>query len=94
GRSLSAFANLLYGSRLTDIATGYKVFRTPLLRELDLRCDGFEFCEEVTALLLRRGVRIHEVPISYRPRSRAEGKKIRARDGFVAMWTLLRLRWK
>lgn len=92
GRFLSAVANLLYGARLTDIATGYKVVRTPLLRELGLRADGFEFCPEVTARLLRRGVVIHEVPISYRPRTRAEGKKIRARDGLIAFATLVRLR--
>jgi glycosyltransferase involved in cell wall biosynthesis len=92
GRGLSWWANALYGSRLTDIATGYKVVRAPLLRELKLACDGFEFCEEITAGLLRRGVSIHEVPISYRPRTRAQGKKIRARDGFTAVWTLCRLR--
>ena len=94
GRALSWAANAIYGARLTDIATGYKVVRMPLLRALGLRCDGFEFCEEITARLLRRGVKIHEVPIAYRPRARAEGKKIRARDGFVALWTLLRLRWE
>jgi glycosyltransferase involved in cell wall biosynthesis len=93
GRVLSVAANALYGSKLTDIATGYKVFRLPLLRSLALRADGFEFCEEVTARLLRRGIAIHEVPISYRPRSRAAGKKIRARDGVIALWTLARLRW-
>lgn len=93
GRSLSWAANFIYGSRLTDIATGYKIFRTALLRDVRLECDGFEFCEEITARILRRGVRIHEVPISYQPRTRAEGKKIRARDGITAIWTLLRLRF-
>jgi dolichol-phosphate mannosyltransferase len=93
GRLISAVANLLYGSRLTDIATGYKVIRAPLLKELGLTGDGFEFCPEVTARLLRRGVRIHEVPIRYRPRTWAEGKKIRMRDGGIALWTLLKLRW-
>lgn len=92
GRALSAWANVLYGARLTDIATGAKAVRAPLIHELNLACDGFEFCEEITARLLRRGVKIHEVPVSYRPRSRAEGKKIRARDGLVALWTLVRLR--
>ena len=94
GRFLSWFANVLYGSRVTDISTGYKVVRTDVLRALPLAADGFEFCEEVTALLLRRGVRIREVPISYVPRTRAEGKKIRARDGVIAIATLIRLRWK
>lgn len=94
GRFLSAAANVLYGTRLTDIATGYKVFRTNLLRELPLDTDGFEFCPEVTAALLRRQVPILEVPISYAPRSRAEGKKIRVRDGGIALWTLVRLRFR
>ena len=94
GRFLSWVANRLYGSHITDEATGYKVVRTSLLRELHLESEGFEFCAEVTAKLLRRGVRICEVPISYRPRSWAEGKKIRWYDGVVAIWTLVRLRLK
>jgi glycosyltransferase involved in cell wall biosynthesis len=94
GRSLSWVANRLNGSRITDEATGYKVIRTSLLRELRLEGEGFEFCAEVTAKLLRRGVRICEVAISYRPRSRVEGKKIRWYDGIVAVWTLVRLRLK
>jgi dolichol-phosphate mannosyltransferase len=93
GRFLSWWTNLLYGSAVTDEPTGYKAFRTSLLRSLDLRCDGFEFCPEVTAKLLRRGVEIREVPISYRPRSIGEGKKIRWQDGVVALWTLLRHRF-
>jgi len=92
GRLISVAANALYGARLTDIATGYKVFRAPLLRAAGLACDGFEFCPEVTARLLRRGVFIREVPVSYRPRTWSEGKKIRAHDGVIALWTLLRLR--
>jgi glycosyltransferase involved in cell wall biosynthesis len=94
GRFLSWFANLLYGSRLTDIATCYKVFRTSMLRAVPLSGDGFEFCSEVTAHFLRRGVEIVEVPISYRPRSRAEGKKIRWHDGATAIWTLLKIRFR
>jgi glycosyltransferase involved in cell wall biosynthesis len=93
GRLLSWVANRLYGSRITDEATGYKVVRTSLLRELDLQSKGFEFCAEVTAKLLRRGVRICEVPISYRPRSCAEGKKIRWYDGIGAVGTLVRYRF-
>jgi glycosyltransferase involved in cell wall biosynthesis len=93
GRFLSWVANRLYGSRITDEATGYKVVRTSLLRELNLQSEGFEFCAEVTAKLLRRGVRIREVPISYRPRFRAQGKKIQWYDGIVAVWTLVRYRF-
>ena len=92
GRYLSWLANLLYGSHITDEATGYKLFRTDLFRSLDIQSDGFEFCPEVTAKVLLRGIAIHEVPISYRPRSREEGKKISWRDGLIAIWTLIRYR--
>ena len=93
GRLLSWIANWLYGSRITDEATGYKAIKTDLLRQIGLETDGFEFCPEVTAKLLRHGVKIHEVPISYRPRSWAEGKKIQWFDGLIAIWTLLKYRF-
>lgn len=92
GRLLSLVANLLYGSRITDEATGYKLVRADLYRSLDLQAEGFEFCPELTAKVLRQGIEIFEVPISYTPRSRAEGKKIRWRDGLIAVWTLVRYR--
>jgi len=92
GRLLSWIANLLYGSHITDEATGYKLFRTDLLRSLNLQSTGFEFCPEVTSKLLLRGVKIHEVPISYQPRSLDEGKKIDWCDGLQAIWTLLKYR--
>jgi dolichol-phosphate mannosyltransferase len=94
GRFLSWLASRLYGGRLTDEATGYKVIRTALLRELALEENGFAFCAELTARLMARRVRIHEVPISYSPRTRREGKKIRWHDGVAAIWTLVRLRLK
>lgn len=84
---------LLYGAPLTDEATCYKLFRREVLLGLPLRCRGFEFCPEVTAKALRRGHRIVEVPIRYRFRTHAEGKKIRWTDGVVAFWTLLRYRF-
>jgi len=92
GRLLSWIVNLLYGCHLTDEATGYKLFRTDLLRSLDLEEDGFAFCPEVTSKVLRRGIDIHEVPISYSPRGLNEGKKISWRDGLEAIWTLLKYR--
>jgi glycosyltransferase involved in cell wall biosynthesis len=92
-RILTAAANFLYGARITDEATAYKAFRVPLLRSLDLKCKRFEFCPEVTAKLGRLGLAIHEVPIRYNARGIAEGKKIRASDGFEALWTLLRYRF-
>lgn len=92
-RVLTAAANLLYRAEIGDEATAYKAFRTAALRRIRLRCRRFEFCPEVTAKLRRLGYRIVEVPISYHPRGIAEGKKVRARDGLQALWTLLRLRF-
>jgi glycosyltransferase involved in cell wall biosynthesis len=94
GRLLSWVTNLLYGANITDEATGYKIIKTVLFRDMDLETDGFEFCPEVTAKLLRRGVSIREVPISYQPRSWDEGKKIQWYDGVIAIWTLIKYRFK
>lgn len=93
GRLVSLVASILYGQRVTDEPTCYKLFDTALLRSLPLREDGFGFCPEVTALVCRRGERIVEVPIRYSPRSIAEGKKIRWRDGLRAIWILLKHRF-
>jgi glycosyltransferase involved in cell wall biosynthesis len=90
---LTRLANLLYRAGLTDEPTCYKVFDRELLQSIPLRCEGFEFCPEVTARVRRRGERIVEVPIRYRKRSVAEGKKIRWKDGVVGIWTLLRHRF-
>ena len=84
-------ANLLFGARVTDQCTGYKIIRGDIARALDLQSAGFEVCSEITARLRRGGHRIWEIPIDYRPRSVAEGKKIRAIDGLRAIWTLARL---
>ncbi len=88
---LSWTASLLYGQRITDEATGYKVFRRSVLNRIELRCRGFEFCPEFTGRALRAGYRIHEVPIHYDPRGILEGKKVRARDGFVGIWWLAKV---
>jgi len=92
GIALSWLANGLYGYRLTDEATGYKLFRSSLIQSIDLGCVGFEFCAEVTAKLGKRKIRIKEVPISYCPRNFEEGKKIRWTDGLKAGWTLIKVR--
>ena len=76
-RILTTTANLLYGLSITDEATCFKVFETELLRSLELECNGFEFCPEVTAKLGNRRIEIVEVPIAYRARNIAEGKKVR-----------------
>lgn len=93
GRLLSWITNWLYGSRITDEATGYKIIKTGLLRAMNLETDGFEFCPEVTGKLLQQGIHIHEVPISYHPRSWNEGKKIQWYDGLTAIWTLTKYRF-
>ena len=87
-------ANLLYRAQITDEATCYKVFRTELLRSLPLRSQRFDFCPEVTARIRKRGLRIHEVPIHYQARSVGAGKKIRWWDGVIALWTLLKYRFR
>jgi hypothetical protein len=81
-----------YGARLTDEATCYKAFPTEVLRAMNLECERFEFCPEVTAKALRMGLTILETPISYSARTAAEGKKIRLRDGIEALQTLWRWR--
>jgi dolichol-phosphate mannosyltransferase len=91
-RILSLAVQLLFAHPITDEATGYKVFRKEILSQLDLKCRRFEFCPEFTAKVLRRGYSIIEVPINYNPRGIFEGKKIKARDGFQALWTLVKYR--
>jgi len=85
-------ANLLYGARLTDVPTGYKVFTADVIRAMRLRSEGFEICCELTAKARKAGHAIPEVPIAYTPRSVAEGKKIGAMDGLRALVTLIRER--
>ena len=94
GKIVTFFTNILYRSKLTDEATGYKVFDADFLKSLPLKCTGFEFCPEVTALTLKRKVNIKEVAIMYSARHRHEGKKIKARDGFCAIYTLLKYKLK
>lgn len=93
-RMLASFTNLLYHVRITDEATCYKAFNTSLMSNLNLTAPGFEFCPEVTAKVLRAGYHIHEVPISYFPRTKQGGKKLRFwREGIRAGWTLLKYRF-
>ncbi len=92
-RFLSWMTRRLYGVRLTDMETCYKLVRRDLLASIQLKADRFDIEPEITAKLARRGVAIHEVPIRYEGRSRAEGKKIGWRDGAEAMWTLIKYRF-
>jgi glycosyltransferase involved in cell wall biosynthesis len=90
---LAAIVSVLYGQRITDEATAYKVFRGDLIRAIDLNCNRFEFCPEVTAKVLKRGEKIVELPVSFEARTFEEGKKIGWRDFFQALWTLARYRF-
>jgi len=92
GRLVSLWTNILYGSHISDEPTCYKVFRSGLLKSIPLESTGFEFCPEITGKLLRRGIKIFEIPISYSPRTQEQGKKIKWKDGLIALWTLLKIR--
>ena len=91
-RLLTWITNLLFLARLTDMETGYKVFRREVLETVRQRCVGFDFEPELTAKLLLAGYRIEEVPIGYSPRRIDEGKKIRWIDGLDAAYVLLKCR--
>lgn len=93
GVFLSWLANRLYGIKITDEPTCYKVFSTEIIKGLNLKSRRFEFCPEVTAKLAKQKQKIVEVPISYNPRSKAGGKKLNWRDGFSAVWTLIKYRF-
>ena len=91
-RFLSLVTNVLYNTTLSDMETCYKLVDRSLMDDLALRADKFDLEPEITAKILRRGVRIYEVPISYAGREFHEGKKITWRDGFSALWTLVKFR--
>ena len=93
GRLVTFVANLLYGIHITDEPIGYKLFKTEIIKSLNLKCEGFEFCPEVTAKIAKRKIRIHEVPVKYTPRKIEEGKKLRFTDGIEAIWVLLKNRF-
>ncbi len=92
-RLLPLLTNLLFGTRITDEATCYKMFRRSVLESLPLRCAKFDFCPEVTAKAVKRGYKIYELPIHYQPRTEAQGKKIGWRDAVDAAWALLKFRF-
>lgn len=82
--------NRLFHTHLTDEATAYKVLEIDLLRSLDLQSQRFDICPEITAKVLKKGIPIVEVPVSYRARNKRQGKKIRLKDAFSAFFTLLK----
>ena len=92
-RAVTGALNLLFSARLTDIATCYKVFRAEAIRPIQLTCNGFDLDAEITAELLKSGVEIVEVPVAYRPRSRAQGKKLGWSAGLRVLWATVRCRF-
>jgi len=92
-RLLTMATNILYNTMLTDMETCYKVMRTDVLRSMTLEANGFGIEPEMTAKIFKRSYRVYEVPITYDGRGYDEGKKIGWRDGFVALWVLLKFRF-
>lgn len=90
---LTLVTNVLYNNILTDMETGYKVFRREVVADMPLHARRFEFEPEFTAKVLKRKFRIFEVPITFYPRDYTEGKKIKMKDAFEALWTLLKYRF-
>jgi glycosyltransferase involved in cell wall biosynthesis len=90
---LTLVTNVLYNNILTDMETGYKVFRKDVVKDMPIRSRRFDFEAEFTAKILKRKVRLFEVPITFNPRDYVEGKKIKMKDAFIAMWTLIKYRF-
>lgn len=93
---LAKIVSFLYGRTITDEATAYKAFHRSVINGVTLECQGFEFCPEITSKVLKMGYSIKEVPVTFKARSIAEGKKIGWRDFFIALWMILKVRffWK
>jgi glycosyltransferase involved in cell wall biosynthesis len=90
---LTLMTNILYNNILTDMETGYKVFKREVVADMKLHARRFDFEPEFTAKILKKKVRVYEVPITFNPRDYSDGKKIKMRDAFEAVWTLLKYRF-
>lgn len=90
---LTFLTNILYGAKLTDMETGYKLIDTKVLRKINLKADKFDFEPEITAKVLKMNIPIFEISIEANPRTYQEGKKIGWRDGLIAVWTLIKNRF-
>ena len=88
-RALTFLTNILYNNILTDMETGYKLFKREIIMNIPFNSNKFNFEPEITAKLLKRKVRIYEVPISFNPRDYSEGKKIGLTDAFQAFWAII-----
>ena len=91
---LTLLTKILYNSEITDMETCYKVFRSDIIKNIKIKANRFDFEPEVTARILKQGIKIKEIPISYSPRSIEEGKKINWKDGLQAIWTLVYWRFR
>ncbi|HSQ26513.1 MAG TPA: glycosyltransferase family 2 protein [Anaerolineales bacterium] len=90
---LTLMTNILYDTILTDMETGYKLFRKEVVQDIKIHARRFDFEPEFTAKILKKKVRIYEVPIRFTPRDYSEGKKIKLKDAFQAVWTLFKYRF-
>lgn len=93
GIGITLIFNILFFTRLTDEPTCYKTFRSDVIKKMKIKGNKFDWEPEVTAKIVKRGIKIHEVPIRYHPRSVEEGKKINWKDGFDAIWTMVKYRF-
>jgi glycosyltransferase involved in cell wall biosynthesis len=92
-KALNLLTYILYGVKISDEATCYKAFKTEVIKAIELKCEKFDFCPEITAKVCKKGCTIYEVPISYNGRSYREGKKINWKDGVHAIYTLIKYRF-
>ena len=92
-RFLTLITNILYGTTLSDMETCYKLFKREVIKDIKIKSDRFNFEPEITAKILKKKIRIYEVPISYSGREYSEGKKISWKDGIIALWTLIKYRF-
>ena len=90
---LTKLTNLFYGCKILDMETGYKVFKRDVIKNINLKANRFEFEPEITAKVLKQGYKIYEVPITFKPRTFKEGKKITWKDGIKAVYYLLKYRF-
>jgi len=90
---LTFITNILYNNILSDMETGYKVFKVDVIKDIPLHAKRFDFEPEFTAKILKRNIRIFEVPITFNPRDYSQGKKIHMKDAFEAVWTLIKYRF-
>lgn len=93
GRIITLAANIIYGIHITDEPNGFKLFRTNIIKDLNLKCERYEFCPEATAKVAKRKIKIYEVPVRYYPRTIKQGKKVKFKDAVEAIWTLIKYRF-